>query len=435
MLCPYFAYTLCKNHVPHHAKETFEVRFKVAPPSQLAPNNNEYLLNETNMPTAIALQSHLRVRDDRLKQTNTQILNLGLGGLVIEGEPGEGKSQLILSQLVGNGYQEHRDFIYIPAKSKPNEIKQKLLEGFHQGLIVVIDEMNSLPLPEQLLNALLEGQDLEGKAADKPGFLLLGTQNPTTYQGRLKTTAPLEHRLQKVILPKSSLLEKIAVLTWMGLPPRIAEDMVNEHTKHPQLTFRDMIKTAKRWLETNQNRPPLQLDINPIKQVGSLCKIVTIANAEKYYAEQMQYTAIPLWSEQKGVESIRKKAKAHQSTQGEILEFDQWQKTLQSLGFESEIIDYQQDMKQFVASIIDNLKQQNLPLIAFPVDRESGLPDPETDEPEETEHAALISGYNWQTDEFTLVHWGKTYQVDAVQLFNASHKLVNTRQQEFYTRA
>ena len=91
-------------------------------------------------------------------------------------------------------------------------------------------------------------------------------------------------------------------------------------------------------------------------------------------------------------------------------------------------------MSHFVASITENLKQGNLPLIAFPVDRDSGLPNPETNEPEDTEHAAVISGYNWQTDEFTLVHWGKTHVVDATTLFNATHKLVDTRHQEFYTK-
>ena len=46
----------------------------------------------------------------------------------------------------------------------------------------------------------------------------------------------------------------------------------------------------------------------------------------------------------------------------------------------------------------------------------------------------MISGYNWQTDEFTLVHWGNTHVVDATTLFNATHKLVDTRHQEFYTK-
>jgi hypothetical protein len=252
----YFAYTLCKHHVPHYAKEAFESRFKVAIPSPLATNSSDYLLNESNMPAAIALNSHLQVRKNRLQTKDAKALDIGLGGLVIEGEPGEGKSQLIVTQLVAHGYKKDTDFIYIPAKSKPDEVKQKLLAGFHQGLIVVIDEMNSLPLPEQLLNALLEGHDLDDQLPKKPGFLLLGTQNPTTYHGRLKTTAPLEHRLQKVILPKSTLLEKEQVLTTMGVPLRIAQGIIAEYAKHPDLTFRDVMRTARQWLKKNKEHLP-----------------------------------------------------------------------------------------------------------------------------------------------------------------------------------
>ena len=447
ILARYFAYTLCKNHVPRSFQTEFETRFKVDSPFQIADvatptldssehhgKKHDYLLNNTNLPAAIALEGHLMVREDRCKQISHQSLEIGLGGLVIEGESGEGKSRLILNQLAAHGYKKDIDFIHIPAKSKPNEIKEKLLKGFHEGLIVVIDEMNSLPMPEQLLNALLEGHDLEDNPPQKPGFLLLGTQNPITYRGRLKTTSPLEHRIQKVVLPTSTLLEKKRILEKMGLPSRIAQDILGEYSQRSDLTFRDVIKISKQWLKHHQHQPSIQLDITPVKQVGSLCKTVAIANVENYYAKKMDYDSIPLWSERQETISIRKLAKANGSSQGEILEFEQWRKTLEDLGFTSEQVDFHEDMSHFIATITDNLKQGNLPLIAFPVDRDSGLPNPETKEPEDTEHAAVISGYNWQTDEFTLVHWGNTHVVDATTLFNATHKLVDTRHQEFYTK-
>ena len=431
ILARYFAYTLCKNHVPRSFQTEFETLFKVDSPFQIADiatptregsehhdKKHDYLLNNTNLPPAIALEGHLMVREDRRKQISPQSLEIGLGGLVIEGASGEGKSQLILNQLAAHGYKKDIDFIHIPAKSKPNEIKEKLSKSFHEGLIVVIDEMNSLPMPEQLLNALLEGHDLEDNPPKKPGFLLLGTQNPISYRGRLKTTSPLEHRLQKVDLPTSTLLEKNRILEKMGLPSRIAQDIIGEYSQRSDLTFRDVIKISKQWLKHHQHQPSIQLDITPVKQVGSLCKTVAIANVENYYAKKMDYDSIPLWSEQQETISIRKLAKANGSSQGEILEFEQWRKTLDDLGFTSEQVDFHENMSHFVATITDNLKQGNLPLIAFPVDRDSGLLNPETKEPEDTEHAAVISGYNWQTDELTLVHWGKTHVVDATTLFN-----------------
>lgn len=247
----YVAYTLGQNHVPRTFQHEFEKRFKVELPLPIADfitrmpdisNQNDqeqaYLLNNTNLPAAIALEGHLMVREARRKQVSHHSLEIGLGGLVVEGVSGEGKSQLILNQLLAHGYEKNIDFIHIPAKSKPNEIKDKLLEGFHEGQIVVIDEMNSLPMPEQLLNALLEGHDLDDHLPRKPGFLLIGTQNPITYRGRLKITAPLAHRLQKIVLPASTLLEKNQILAKMGLPSRIAQDILGEYSKRSDLTFR-----------------------------------------------------------------------------------------------------------------------------------------------------------------------------------------------------
>lgn len=81
-------------------------------------------------------------------------------------------------------------------------------------------------------------------------------------------------------------------------------------------------------------------------------------------------------------------------------------------------------MPHFMASVTYHLEQGNLPLIACPIDRETGLPTPTPKEPH-SEGTAVISGYNWQTDAFTLVHSGKTVEVDATTLFNAAHKLLS----------
>lgn len=425
-IAAYFAYTLSKNHVPAQHQVDFDERFKVESPltiAQLAADG-DYLLNSSNLPAAIAIDSHLRVRIDRLQQASPQSLEIGLGGLVIEGESGEGKSQLILNRLRTHGLKKDVDFFHILANAKPNEIKEHLLSAFHQGKIVVIDEINSLPLPEQLLNALLEGHDLEDKPAEIPGFLLFGSQNPISYRGRLKTTAPLEHRLQKVVLPTSTLLEKKHILETMGLPSAIAQDIIGEYTHHPDLSFRDVIKIAKRWLAHEKIKPPLQLDIIPVKLVGPVSNIDVIANVENYYAKITGQLPMPLQSAQQETMSILKLAISNGYTQGEILAFEQYGGTLTDMGFTSEALSFEGNMPHFMASVTYHLEQGNLPLIACPIDRETGLPTPTPKEPH-SEGTAVISGYNWQTDAFTLVHSGKTVEVDATTLFNAAHKLLS----------
>ena len=280
-LAHYFAYTLCENHVPQAYQDEFKARFYQESPFKISDlcstkdhpsmqddddkKKHHYLINETNLSTAIALESHLLMRDYR-RNHGHQPLGMGLGGLVIEGESGEGKSQLVLNQLRAHGYKAGIDFIQMTAKSTPDQIKEKLLSAFHQGQIVVIDEINSLPMPELLLNALLEGHDLQDAPPKNPGFLLLGTQNPITYRGRLKATLPLAHRLQKIILPTSTLSEKKQILDNLGLPSQIAQDMLDEFAQSSDLTFREVIKVAKSWLKHHKKRPPMQFDTTNIEE-------------------------------------------------------------------------------------------------------------------------------------------------------------------------
>ena len=78
----------------------------------------------------------------------------------------------------------------------------KLLEAFHGGKIVIIDEFNSSSIDEVLLNNLLMGVDNESKTADKPGFMIFATQNPSTMKGRCKESSAVLTRMQKEVLIK-----------------------------------------------------------------------------------------------------------------------------------------------------------------------------------------------------------------------------------------
>src|SRR5690606_16939548 len=98
---------------------------------------------------------------------------------IFQGDPGVGKSELIIHTLIQHGFQEihnsehqevpGRGFYRIPASLNLEEKEKLLLKAFDQGSLVIIDEINSSPLMEQLLNSLLMGKTLEGKSPKKPG--------------------------------------------------------------------------------------------------------------------------------------------------------------------------------------------------------------------------------------------------------------------------
>src|SRR3989338_5997055 len=83
-------------------------------------------------------------------------------------------------------------FYRMPVNFSLEKKQELLLKAFREGAVVVIDEINSSPMMESLLNDLLMGKMpddpsitiADGKRVNKPGFLVIGTQNPITMEGR-----------------------------------------------------------------------------------------------------------------------------------------------------------------------------------------------------------------------------------------------------------
>ena len=210
----------------------------------------------------------------------------GLGGLIIEGEPGIGKSQLVYKILETFGICYYQIPVSMPCAEK----KQFLLTAFHAGGVVVIDEINTAAMMEDLLNDLLMGRAPDGRPAEKTGFLLIGTQNPVSMAGRAKLSSALQHRLLTVTLPAYSSEERLAILNYKGVPNDIARRMeeeysaLNAHT-HPKLCFRDLLQCAARYLNQNKKRSFSNFSLFPaekkLKQTDefSVAEYLVIKNA------------------------------------------------------------------------------------------------------------------------------------------------------------
>lgn len=435
----YLAYSLSQVHVPEASRKVFEEKF-FEPPAWPLPAMDlpGFVINQTNQAAILALSQHLALRQARCNRQADIPATGGLGGLILEGPPGVGKSHLVAQMLVAQGLREGIDFYRIPVSLSPKDKSAILYRAFHAGKIVIFEEINSAQMSERELNAYLEGHDLAGFPAQQPGFMLIGTQNPIEFAGRIKQTLPLKHRLQTVKIPDYTPAEIAEILMHIGLPPRIAQDMRDEffhrQKEDPSLCFRDLEKIARQWLRHQGQRQEISLPLAALPQVGSICKTVALANVEAWYAQTLGYDPMPLWSRQRHIPSIRKLVKANGSAQGEILEFARWQQSLEQMGFDTEVIDFKEDVHRFLSSILDNLHAGHIPMLAFPIFPDSRMPDVEPLEPDETEHAVLVSAYNPRTDELTLVHSGQAFKVDLVTLFNACHASPQTRKPEFYQR-
>ncbi|KTD52849.1 AAA family ATPase [Legionella quateirensis] len=185
-------------------------------------SDQQFVWTESRNKAAYAIETLLLVRD---KKVNGQFKQEhGINGLILEGEPGMGKSKLVSSLLKAKGI----DFVTI-SPTTPDRMQNKLLEAFHQGQVVVIDEFNTL-VNEQLLNALLSGYDLEGNPPQNPGFCIIGTQNPTTFHGRQMLSKALDNRLMHIELRHYKFNEINEILTKkFNLTPDDAVKLTEEY--------------------------------------------------------------------------------------------------------------------------------------------------------------------------------------------------------------
>ncbi len=130
--------------------------------------------------------------------------DLGLGGILFEGESGIGKTYFLKALTTEWSKKSGQEVIRI-SPTTPYHIKVEMLrEAFKKGALVVAEEMNTSLWPNKILNNFLMGCDEHGKPAKepeyKPGFMLLATQNPPSFVGRSEEDPALRRRLFKMKL-------------------------------------------------------------------------------------------------------------------------------------------------------------------------------------------------------------------------------------------
>jgi hypothetical protein len=147
----------------------------------------------------------------------------GLGGMVIEGEPGDGKSHFVNAVLTFRGFKQVEPheiashvgdiFCYISASMPSEEKKKTLISAFHAGAVLVMNEINSCSFHEKLLNSLLMGLDENGQPAKCPGFKIIGTCNPATkFLGRRLMSTAIKRRIVSCDYPAYSVDEMRYIL-------------------------------------------------------------------------------------------------------------------------------------------------------------------------------------------------------------------------------
>ena len=132
--------------------------------------------------------------------------------------------------------------------------------------MIVIDEINSSPMMEKFLNALLMGKNPDtGEPPNKVGFMVIGTQNPATMAGRRIASTALQRRLTTMTIPEYHQDEMKQILLQQGIDKDTADDLITNYLERrryakayqlsPVPCFRDLLKLAKTQVVAAERAP------------------------------------------------------------------------------------------------------------------------------------------------------------------------------------
>lgn len=270
----HFAFTLAENLVPTGFQDAFDNEFRpkfLARRQPLDCKSETFCMTSSRLPIYQYLKDILELRKDRISHLltdNEDKLYGGLGGLMLEGEPGIGKTELLVQTLVDCGYEEMHDFNKAATSLHPfyriplnlNQTKKEALlrKAFDEGAVVIMDELNSLPPMETLINELLTGW-MDGRRPNQPGFTIISSQNPVNMAGRHVQSTAFSRRIATFQLKPYTDNEMLNILLNKGLCKDDADSLIEAYNnqlntaqdKHlsPLPTFRNVIHIAENLIK------------------------------------------------------------------------------------------------------------------------------------------------------------------------------------------
>ncbi|CEG56866.1 hypothetical protein [Legionella fallonii] len=190
--------------------------------------SNDYVLVPSRRNT-------LRLIYDAIRISSMKTVNAyGISGLLQEGTTTNGKSKIIIEALEYLGFVDGNDdtdpqkrHYYHITSSDHDEMLRIFTKAFHEGTPLIIDELNTLPFIEDLLNSFMSGTDLEGNRAQKPGFIVFATQNSIRYIGRDILSDAVHKRFTEEEVQDYTREDFIDIATTMGYEPNLVEQLVD----------------------------------------------------------------------------------------------------------------------------------------------------------------------------------------------------------------
>lgn len=289
----YYSYQVAKNFLPEKHCYNFNKKFHIERPAKFnidLPKDTELTVTASNQSSMHMLTDFLSLRQKQVS-SGVRLPLAGLGGVAIEGMPGLGKTTLAIACLKSQGMNQRsleclskknkslppsdkNYFYYFPAGMNVKLKEEYLIRAFHEGAVVLCDEINTAKSLEGLLNRLLMGEGPRGEPPDNPGFMLICTQNPAgKIAGRSSTSLAQLHRMHYSIITDYSEAEMQLILQEIGLPERLRNGLISQYLQKKEenqaLCFRDVITIAKNKIKALLGDWPKEVTENTLMRLAS----------------------------------------------------------------------------------------------------------------------------------------------------------------------
>ena len=203
--------------------------------------SNNYFITNSRLALIRLMHDEIHIREFKAK---TKLLaSLGTKGTYISGISGAGKSAIVVEYLNSLGYKKLKStsentpelkasgkYYYHLSATSPDKLLSELNKMFHEGVFVLLDEINTLPIEKQI-NTLLMNRDKYGKKPNQEGFYLFATGNPATYTNRKELSMAEKNRFVCTTLPDYTKDELAEIAMKKGVPPNSAYEIADKHTK------------------------------------------------------------------------------------------------------------------------------------------------------------------------------------------------------------
>ncbi len=229
----------CSNHI-------VQALIKVTPNFSI-PLEKQYLID--------ALDQDLLMRESALQN---KLCPKFKKGILTEGDSGLGKSTLLEAilakhKITPNGLGSKKLTILTAGTEEASRkvVYAALLKAFHEGAVVMIDEIDLDKDLEKHLNQYLSGVDLEGKSAKIPGFMMLASKNASSMKGRKTVSPALLSRTHFMYMDAFSEkeVEAISRKKLMSRPNQLAKAFNEASSLYPDLVN---IRTLYQVIEENE---------------------------------------------------------------------------------------------------------------------------------------------------------------------------------------